>query len=534
MPHAPTAEQTVIITAATANPSTDIVVRARAGTGKTTTIADHLLPKLTGNALVLAFNKSIEKELRLRVPAELQFTVSISTVHAFGLAAFRRAHSKFKVESGKLHFILKNLTDTNSSVRDMFNSRGAGKSAVVRLVSYAKSNGVGIEAADFHPIEDVEYWHQLIEHFNMEIEFEDAGISLSAAISLAQKILTISNKTLTAIDFDDMVYLPLLLNLPIPRFNHVVIDEAQDISRTRMELAMRAAVGGRIIAVGDEKQAIYGFTGANASAMSDIIHRTRPETTPPTIVLPLTVCWRCDDLILAEARKLVPDIQTRPNAPSGTVSTLPISDFLSPENHPPLGSAILCRLNKPNVAMALELLRNEIPVKIEGRDLGRTILAHAKSACPNYMAESLWDIQPMLQDYHDSRVAALIAKNKSAQAAYLSDELQAAMLLLDRALETSTSPAPSWMEFEHLVQTLFADDIKSSQLVTLSSVHKAKGREWKNVYILGQSDYMPFVKAISEWEIEQEFNLIYVATTRAEQSLTRVTGVKEWLDDRKE
>jgi Superfamily I DNA and RNA helicases len=59
------------------------------------------------------------------------------------------------------------------------------------------------------------------------------------------------------------------------------------------------------------------------------------------------------------------------------------------------------------------------------------------------------------------------------------------------------------------------------QLVTLSTIHAAKGLEWRKVYILGASEgLLPFRMSQSAEEIEEERRLCYVGVTRAKQSLS--------------
>jgi superfamily I DNA/RNA helicase len=55
--------------------------------------------------------------------------------------------------------------------------------------------------------------------------------------------------------------------------------------------------------------------------------------------------------------------------------------------------------------------------------------------------------------------------------------------------------------------------------ITLSSVHKSKGREWERVFILDFGTYMPSKYAKKDWQKIQENNLIYVAITRAKRYL---------------
>lgn len=524
----PTPEQLAIFTQATEHPSTALVIEALAGTGKTTTIL-QLCPQLRGQILLLAYNKSIQQELLKRTPATLKFQTSISTVHAFGLGTLKRnGFHKAKVDGGKLHFLFRNILDTKPSFAGHFNDRRAGASTIVNLASYAKTSGFDVSAIpsigprpSFPSSESFSDWTNLILHYGLDEELEEHGIPIDAAVEMARKLLSESVRSEGMIDFDDMIYLPLLMDMTVPTFAHVIIDEAQDISATRAELAARAAVGGRLIAVGDRHQAIYGFTGADNQAMNNLIARHAAHT------LPLTICWRCDADVITEAQRYVPAIQPKPNASLGSVSELTIDQFLG--DIPPLGSAILCRLNRPNVAVALELIRKGIPAKIEGRDLGKSITKHIQKAQPLYATTALDDLIIAVENYRDMETGALLRKKKMSAAASLQDEVDCAVLLIERSIETGGT---RYSELEALINTIFGDDIQGSRLVTLSSVHKAKGREWPTVYILGRDDYMPFWMAKQEWEVEQEHNLIYVAVTRAEHHLVSITGVKSWLDAR--
>ena len=65
-------------------------------------------------------------------------------------------------------------------------------------------------------------------------------------------------------------------------------------------------------------------------------------------------------------------------------------------------------------------------------------------------------------------------------------------------------------------------DTKSGNVITLSTVHKAKGLEADNVFIL-LPDCLPMKRKGQQlWELEQEMNLKYVAITRAKKKLVWV------------
>jgi superfamily I DNA/RNA helicase len=79
-------------------------------------------------------------------------------------------------------------------------------------------------------------------------------------------------------------------------------------------------------------------------------------------------------------------------------------------------------------------------------------------------------------------------------------------------------------EVREKITNMFGDtkDGEEPKKVTLSTVHKAKGREWNTVYILGFNELMPFRMASMPWQKIQENNLIYVAVTRAKQNLIMI------------
>ncbi len=63
----------------------------------------------------------------------------------------------------------------------------------------------------------------------------------------------------------------------------------------------------------------------------------------------------------------------------------------------------------------------------------------------------------------------------------------------------------------------------SSRGVTLSTIHGAKGQEAERVYLLQPRNCpCPHPYAKTPWAIEQEWNLMYVAITRAKKELVWV------------
>lgn len=503
--------------------TSSLTIVALAGTGKTSTLIE-CLPEITatGDALLLAFNKKIAQELDERVqrlPLEVRFKTKVGTVHATALAAWKAGGKKSRVQGGKVRFMLQDMLDKRR-LSDNNHPLVKGRSLICRLVSFAKSAGFGLSSKHEHfpSISDLDAWAQLIDHFNMEMDLDAVGLDTATAIKTAMELLQASNANHAMIDFDDMIYLPLLNGMKLKQYSNVMIDEAQDTNITRREFAFRSCKdGGRIIAVGDPHQAIYGFTGADAKALRNITTRAHAQE------LPLSTCWRCDQRIIEHAQQIVPAIKSHDVHGNGEVRYTEFDHaFIDSLVE---GDAVLCRLNKPNVSLAIALLRRGKSARIEGRDLGEKLLSHARKAAPD--KPPLAELQLALEPYLMHNQQLLLNREKEAEAQLLEDEIDALHILIERCLELGKG---QYANLENLCAELFVDEGHKQRCILLCSVHKSKGLEWPRVYLLGRSDYMPFWKATMEWESEQEQNLIYVAVTRAQHELIEVTGVKAALD----
>ena len=84
------------------------------------------------------------------------------------------------------------------------------------------------------------------------------------------------------------------------------------------------------------------------------------------------------------------------------------------------------------------------------------------------------------------------------------------------ALKVLSEGLISTQELVDKINIIFNGD--ATDAVELSTIHKAKGLEADNVYIL-QPSLMPSKFANKEWEKKTERNLIYVAYTRAKKTL---------------
>ena len=86
----------------------NILISAVAGSGKTTTLM-MLLESCKHRTLILAFNKSIQKEFEQRMSQRNLVQGKAMTMHSLGLQFLRKAGIKFRIENGKNWNIIKRL-----------------------------------------------------------------------------------------------------------------------------------------------------------------------------------------------------------------------------------------------------------------------------------------------------------------------------------------------------------------------------------------------------------------------------------------
>jgi superfamily I DNA/RNA helicase len=472
------------------------ILEAVAGAGKSTTIVEAaaLMP---GQTALMAYNKSAGKELKekLEVRGVPWSKAQAGTAHSFGFSAYRKAFPRVRVDGDKVAKIIENDTKSDETIAKY-------ESKIRLLVSHAKQQALGV----IGQIDDSRRWFDIIEHF--DLADEEGGVDPTWLVMQAQRTLSNSNAIRDVIDFDDMIYLPLLFRLRFWRYDNVVMDEAQDTNPARRAL-MRALLkpGGRAMAVGDRHQAIYGFTGADADSL-DLIKKDFSA-----IEMPLTVSYRCPKAVVAFSQAWVSHIQPHQDAPTGRVSTIMENEFYA-HQHLDQSSAVLCRLTKPLVALAFALIRKKIACKVEGRDIGQTI----KKLALRWKVKTTEALENKLNDYLEKETTKLLAKKQEAKLTQVEDAVQTVLIIIEQCrLEKKTEVS----DVTAYIDQLFEDDVKG--MLTLSTIHKAKGREWEHVFWLNRSSTCPSPWARQQWQKEQEDNLCYVAATRAKSELIELT-----------
>ena len=483
------------------------VVEAVAGAGKTFTLVE-ILERLSRKGLttaMVAYNKSITVEIKERTDAR-GLDTEVGTAHSFGFKGVQRALGFPQVEAKKNRDIIQKLAIP-----------GWYAEVVDKLVSHAKNAGIGIARLG-GDIDDNAKWIEIFDRHDLIAalpeEFRYGVNAMEIAINDAKRVLRKSNEIIRdVIDFDDMCYLPLLLDIPMPQYDFVLLDEAQDTNETRRALvAKMVKPTGRLVAVGDPHQAIYGFTGAD----NDSLDRIKRDFN--AIELPLTVTYRCPKAVVRVAQQWVSHIEAHESAPEGEYLNIEYADLLATDGLSK-DDAILCRKTAPLIKMAYALIRRGVPCKVEGRNIGNGLLKIIRKWKRVKTISALLD---KVREWEAREIKKAMDADAESRVEAIKD-LAECIFELASVFEGRDPVAL----LEERVSLMFGDDVAAAGLLTLATIHRSKGREWERVFWVGREAWQPSKMAKQQWQLDQEINLMYVAATRAKETLIEVSAPPE-------
>jgi hypothetical protein len=454
------------------------IANAVAGSGKTTTCRIGFSHAPEKNMFYGVFGKKNEVEAKEKITDP---RLTIKTWHAEGFSlvrnVWRNAKPDSDIEGDRLDYVAKGKLNDFPEARAM----------ILKLVEFSKGQFINPTREQLEALAD-----------EIDIYFNNGFVGDAFSLALAQIEESKNKNSQTKISFIDMVWLPLAMGWTMPRYPLVCCDEVQDLCPTQLMLA-RASVmpTGRMICVGDTRQTIYGWRGASHNGMETMQRELNAKK------FHLTTSYRCPRAIEKMVQEIVPRFSVHDNAIEGEVVSVKHCDDARP------GDFILSRLNAPLMPLALNLLRQKIPARIEGRDIGRQLLTMVKSQ----KAKSVPHFFEKINSWFEKQVAR-IGKVKGYE-----KKIETSQDIKD-TLYALAENCNSIQEVEQRIYSLFQDTDKTSKpAVILSTVHRAKGLEADRVFMLMST----FQNRRAGNEIE-EANVKYVAITRAKVSLFLVNA----------
>lgn len=494
-----------------------LMISALAGTGKTSTI-EAAAQRVKEPALATAFNKKIADELSGRLPGNF----ASKTLNGLGFGAWIRSlnGAKPNVDKDKLRKIIRSVASeintylTNEQQDDCY----AAVTAVMQAgLSYQNQGSPMVEDTE-------ENWKSLIDVSPMDFDliYDIGRQTLERSINTART---------GYISFDDQIYCPTILGGRFAQYPRVFIDEAQDLSPLNHKmLSLCIRDGGLVTVVGDPRQAIYAFRGADAQSMAKMkaLHPSWQD-------LSLTLTFRCPKAVVARQQAHAPGYRAHDNNFDGAVLTAPIDDDtglpswswdtikgelgkLPTKLIPSVGpaAAIICRNNAPLISLAFKLIRQGIGCQMAGGDIGRGLVAFTRRI-PKMKDDDIPIVKFALamSEWVERECQLAEANHKPERAERLRDQHACIIATMEGA-----SPSTSG-DLRLGLKQLFD---KSNMPVILSSGHRSKGLEW------------PLVVHLDPWRIpskqsqmanlfgdprplEQEWNLQYVTETRTKHTL---------------
>lgn len=502
----------------------NLVVRARAGTGKTTTILEGLFRAPEKRKVCAAFNKRIAEELLLKYAKKIGIAADliasaelgnkdatkaleravaesgcdIKTLHSIGFALVRLYREGVFIEkrSGTRESKLAEAVCGNQAPDKIKRLVGKAITKAREIVPHAKERGQLLD---------------LLEEFELipEKEWDDSGFGADyvEARTLEALELAAGVRNGEEIDFADMLFLPVRNGWLRPMYDLGVVDEAQDMTATQLELFLGVIKPeGRICIVGDDRQAIYAFRGADWQSLDRLKAELKAEE------LGLTVTRRCAKQIVARAKILVPDYEVAPEAPEGMVSSIPSIEKLVEMAE--LNDFILSRSNAPIARVAMGLIRANKRTRIQGKDIGAGLKSLVGKIASGKATNSIAELLAKLDRWEEKEVDRVIRGNRPEQAENIRDKADTIRVLCEGIQGVR--------ELNARLDDLFAD--KGADAVVCSSVHKAKGLEARRVFVLEPtlSPKLPPSVKPSAARVREEQNIRYVAITRAIEHLVWV------------
>ena len=495
-------------------PGGPLAIIAAPGSGKTTVLTRRIAYRVAADAdvhaqhvLALTFTSQAATELQRRL---------------------RRVGLRDRVEAGTFHAIALRLLRQRAA--DTGQPRVALAGDRARLLNEALKSTAALASLDpFIVMSEIDWSRARCVPFGeYAVAAKRAGRRgniTSAQLAAAAAAYATVKRRRGVVDFDDLleqcVHALTTDRLWAAgvrwRYRHLFVDEGQDLNP--LQHAMLEAIRDDrpdLCIVGDPRQAIFGFNGADPAIMNGV------ETLYPGVtIVRLRRNYRCSPQVIAASRTVLEhadqtDDSVAVAADAGAVRVVGFATD-SEENvgvaalvreavgvHQPWRScAVLARTIVQLRAVGESLTKAGVPINLNGHaDNGRALGGALREAYAQRGPDDLgaWIERVTAEGSTDS------VRARVAEAA-------------DRYLTLAPGMTfRSWVELHSPFDDLEEPD--PGDAVDLLTFHGAKGREWQRVMVIGaEHGLVPHTSAVTPAQRDEEARLLYVACTRAREEL---------------
>ena len=549
------------------HPYENIVINALAGVGKTfmlKALSDHSKT----NDVYLAFNSSIATEFKSKIENP---KTKVYTFHGLGLAIMnanlkeksssRKGVGLNNIDSAKLDNY--KISRINEELYDEFYGEYEGFEHKIFITSnYSLLYNLIRSTNTF--IKSKKNVKKLVDDYHIFIDYSDDNFSppsMSEIMTWVEE-LDDRNKQIFEetgrIDFGDMLYITheklKSKEWTVPYwclFTNVMVDEGQDATRLYLSfIKYIKRPQGRYVFVADKNQAIYAWAGSNAYAYAEI-----KEKFQPYMEFDLPINYRCakSHLKMVNEKFHIP-IKPRPDAPEGEIiehfDKKKIKDFISP------GDFVISRKNKWLSDVTIDLIKAKIPVYIEDQEMLKEIGKVVDSCKGKGIKNLSRKVNNNIKSYYlKLEELNMYHQDKQKDEKEIDDIEDEKEEIKNNALKTQaetiieTNSKIDNLSFLNSILEMYEQDYpqgtvanfsvylkdilstRSKDSVRLCSVHKAKGLEAPNVFVLNEAKIC-FNPRNSAEQNAQEQNLSYISMTRAKEKLYLV--IEENVEEKEE
>lgn len=520
------------------------IIDAVAGAGKTTTIMECArFAADPSRVLFCAFNTSIAREIERKFKAQRLPQVAVKTIHALGYQILRENSdyaARLQLHEHKYRTLIKSepmqqqlrpyvkellaLHDLNlesKESRKVFARKNLLFRLERRLLEINQKHRSILNGPKFSAFEE------MVRHYGIFTHPEEVSKTFRSELELYHAMSRILLKAGTemaassqVIDFTDMIYLPFVWQLnAATKYDWIFIDECQDLSKAQFAVAAKyGKKGSRILAVGDPRQSIYGFTGADVESFDRVKRMTRATE------LPLTTCFRCPTSVIALAKEIRADI-VGAKTDAGTVTSIEIEEVFELARPNDL---IISRFRAPILLLIFDFIDRGVKVRVAEDEanefLGELKMLFKQSELQASVKQRYQTFEALRQTVYDRNL--WVIRQNASKIPKIAERMlfiQAETEYLEKRLAFLHKKYELWQQDCRTVTAVLKrikDFVSAKQdAIKLSTIHRAKGLEEKRVFVVDY-DQLPFARqGQRDWEKIQEMNLKYVAITRASEEL---------------
>lgn len=472
----------------------NMIVQAVAGAGKTTTLvecANRIDEK--HKILMLAHNKSTRDTLKSKVGDKPN--IMIYTIHGLGWRMFVENFG-FEPEINEFKYVdyinknIENFGSEEYKSLDKF-SKLIYKSNLFDIINKSRQNLKQSEK---------EIKKMAVKKYGMSLISDEA--------KTATEILKWGTENTKIVDYQDLLSFPSEFGYFTKRYlsDIIMLDEAQDASIAQQDIISRCFKRNtRLFAYGDRDQTINSWCGSDSDSFehlkdSNTFRRDSKE-------FPLTTNYRCGKRIIEYAKQYTNnDIKPSDNANDGEII---FNSFLSDVKE---GDMILCR----NISPLMSVYRREISlgnkVYFRGEELGSNLKKSVDCSYGDNVLDIIKSIKRRLIKTWDT----FTAESGLDERETMTNPVILSLLDTIKTLECLPKTVEKRSDLYKFIEDVFSDEGKEG--IQLSTIHRAKGLESDNVYIICRS-LIPSRLSTLDWQIEEERHLQYVMCTRPKNKL---------------